>query len=329
MENILNWWLEYQKISPEELSILQKIRDDNIIKSSDYANLEDEYFSRMPFCNVSSKTHHITFDLCATDLIKKIFKKEVDDETLVVYSEYEHPAPLDEIKKCKNTYVLSNYNNLYTLGVSDIISEAKKYKKVFVYIIGTQISTGEITPQEFFIKLKSELIRNNIEHKIAIDDVHGMFLIPRDYSLFDYVISTAHALVRGYDMGILISKEYFGDCIYNWGKDYIGLLDIILKRKDKLNIFRTIMTEYFSDYLALNNFELFNRTCNHIFSLKTKGLHFTNSMIEELKKYEIWLEDLRYDSYAFRFRGQQYIKNPELCIEGIKKMRNIIDLSMG
>jgi hypothetical protein len=40
-----------------------------------------------------------------------------------------------------------------------------------------------------------------------IDDVHGMFLIPRDYSIFDYILYTAHSLIPNYEMGFLISKK--------------------------------------------------------------------------------------------------------------------------
>lgn len=31
--------------------------------------------------------------------------------------------------------------------------------------------------------------------------------MPRDYSIFDYVIGTAHAIIPNYNSGIVISKE--------------------------------------------------------------------------------------------------------------------------
>lgn len=59
-----------------------------------------------------------------------------------------------------------------------------------------------------------------------------MFITPRDYRIFDYVLYTAHSLVTEYDMGILISKEHkFGKLALNWGEEYLKRLDIVLNKK--------------------------------------------------------------------------------------------------
>jgi len=36
-----------------------------------------------------------------------------------------------------------------------------------------------------------------------------MFILPRDYEKYDYVIGTAHALIPGFNLGIVLSREYF------------------------------------------------------------------------------------------------------------------------
>ena len=41
----------------------------------------------------------------------------------------------------------------------------------------------------------------------VIDAVQEMFFLYRDYSMYDYVISTAHATVRLLNFGIMLSKN--------------------------------------------------------------------------------------------------------------------------
>lgn len=67
-----------------------------------------------------------------------------------------------------------------------------------------------------------------------------MFFVPRDYSAFDYVIGTLHATYQGFDTGILIEKSYtLGKKAYNLGFEYLKRSDIILKRSEKTNLFKT------------------------------------------------------------------------------------------
>jgi len=41
----------------------------------------------------------------------------------------------------------------------------------------------------------------------VLDDVQEMFIINRDYSQFDYIVGTIHAIIPRYDTGILIYKK--------------------------------------------------------------------------------------------------------------------------
>ena len=57
---------------------------------------------------------------------------------------------------------INQYNDIRAFNFHKIQQSIKQYKKVFVYIIGTQNATGEITPQEFFMELKNLLVKNNV-----------------------------------------------------------------------------------------------------------------------------------------------------------------------
>ena len=331
MNNIVEWWLNAGRLNDMEMFILSNTRSEDAVLYSDkeYKKMESEYFSRMPFSNISSKTHNIMFDTCATNHIKNLFKKYVNEDTLVITSMNEHNNVKELVNNCNNKLILNHYKDIITLNVDTIVTECKKYKKAFIYIIGTQISSGEITPQLFYETLKKQLVINNIEHIMVLDDVQGMFMVPRDYSIFDYVVGTAHALIEGYDMGILISRNNdFGIKAINWGYDYLELLDIMLKRKDLLNSFTQVMTQYFHYDLIKYGFSLFQNTAPHIFAIKTNGMEFTEEMHSLLDNYCIRLEGIGNDyvpNIFIRMRAQQYIKFPETCIDGLKVLHNLLE----
>lgn len=328
---IIKWWSNINPISNEEKEILNNKRSKEIIypKSDNvWKELSREYFDRIPFCNITNETHTIMFDECATNHIKNLFKEYVDNDTLVVFSNNEHHNVQAEVEKCKNKLKLDFYKDIRTLNISKVISESKKYKKVFVYVIGTQISTGEITPQSFYEELKKRLVSENINHIMVLDDVQGMFIVPRDYRIFDYIVGTAHALIEGYDMGILISrKDKFGIKALNWGQDYLKSLDIILNRKEQMYMFSNIMERAFEYILFEYGFGLFNNTTPHIFSIKTNGMKFTEEMHEILDKYCIRLEGIGNSivpNVYIRFRAQLLLRYTDECIKGLDVLNEIL-----
>lgn len=323
-EDVLRGWLSYKPISDElTKDLLLKERDSFYKECSQFS--DNNYFNLMPNCNIDFITNELRFSECATNFINKLFEKYVDDETLVISTTDEHDNVKKCLTKCKNKIILDYHNEVMNLNLSKVENDINKYKKVFVYIIGTQISTGEITPQLFFEKLKNKLV--NLKSTIILDDVHGMFLFPRDYRLFDFVLYTAHALIKGYDMGLLICKREknfnFGLKMCNWATDYFKMLQVMLERRDKLFMFRTVMENYFCDLLSTNEFETLTRTSPHIFSMLTK-LSFPKNICEMLNKYKIRIEGTGEKTYV-RFRAQHYIQKPELLIEGIKRFRFIAD----
>jgi hypothetical protein len=326
-DNILKGWLSYKSID-DELSkkALLATRNNVYQECSDFS--DDNYFKLMINCNVNSSTHCLRFSECATDFINALFEKYVDDETLVITTTDEHDNVKKQLALCKNKIVLDYHNEVMCLNLSQVRREVKRYKKVFVYVIGTQISTGEITPQFFFEQLIDVLKSSNVEYKITIDDVHGMFLFPRDYRLFDFVLYTGHALIKGYDMGVIACKKSicfdFGSQMCNWAIDYLSPLTLMLERREKLFMFRAIMEDYFADLLSTDGFSSLTRTTPHIFSMLIQNVKFPKSIIDMLNEYKIRIENGGEKTYV-RFRAQHYIQKPELLIEGVRKFRFILD----
>lgn len=324
-DTLLTGWLNYESLEKSYRDLLLKQRPINCFPVS---FSDDNYFKLMINSNIDSSTNCLKFSECATDFIKKLFQTYVDDNTLVLSSSDEHDNVKECISNVKNKLILDYHNDVMKLNIRKIENELNKYKKVFVYIIGTQISTGEITPQEFFIQLKKRFEERHIEHIIVLDDVHGMFLFPRDYRLFDFVLFTAHALVKGYDMGLLCCKRSldfdYGYSMCNWAREYWIMLQLILERKDKLFMFKSVMENYFSDLIVTGNFMSLTRTSPHIFSMLVKNVHFPKLVCDKLNEYKIRIENTGEKTYV-RFRAQHYIQKPELLIEGVEKFRVTID----
>ena len=336
--NIIEWWNNLNPLTKQEQEILntclchnekektpkevlfaQKYGISNVSKESskeDFEILSMEYFNRMPFCNCNVASKDLSFEISATTFINKLFETYVDDETLVISSD-------SELNNSKNVLLLNHYTDIRGYNIEKVINESKKYKKTFVYIIGTRNDTGEITPQLFFEEMKKTFIENNIDHTIVLDDVQGMFLVPRDYSMFDYVIGTAHAICTGFDMGIMISNEYLtGKKAYNWGSKYLESLDIILKRQSKMNIFRDVLIQYYSRELVDGKSLSQELVVPYIFHMKTKQFNLSENLLNSLHHINLLISNPTVSITNFiQLRSHWFIKDNTL----LPKCINIID----
>ncbi len=333
MDELIKWYLDFQPFSEEENELLGigRTGEPEIVSDEQYLALCQEYFNRMPFANVSIHDRNLVFDDSGTALIEQVFEREVDDDTLVISTQYEHGSVRKCLENCKNVLFVQSEQDIRSYKTKEIVQKTKGYKKVFVYIIGTQLSTGEITPQNFYVELKKELEEHNVNFKIMIDDVHGMFLLPRDYSIYDYVLYTAHSLVPEYDMGMMITKEDgYGIKAYNWAKEYLRRLDIILQNRYKMSLFKNIMIQYFSKLVADTSvFRLYSQTVDHIFSIETKGMKYTQAEWDKLDSYKIRVSE--HDNYMgfIRIRYQEFVRHPkEKALEGLKLLLKIINKNL-
>jgi len=324
---MLNWWLKDNSFSDDELKFLTSFNTEEIKFESKekYNNLLLQYFKKMPACNLNIENSTIRFDESATNLINALFSEYVDKDTLVVSSILEHPSVNMNLDKIDNKILLDEYD-VKTLNIKNIQKEILKYKKVFVYIIGTHVKDGYTTAQDLYLEIRKFCNNHNIKSTIVIDSVQEMFLIPRDYSIFDYVIGTAHAIIRNFDMGILIinnKNKEFGKPIYNWANTYLKMLELITAKREKLYQFRNIMTQYYFPIISKKHFKVEDDAngANYFFHMTDELGQLNPDLRTRLKKYEIESDDNR----ILRFRGTTYLQKPELLLQGIKFLNMLLE----
>lgn len=293
----------------------------------EWNNITKQYKSLLPFGHLND--YRFEVGESGSFFIKNIFEKYVDDDTFVLSSRLEHDIVKYCLKSVKHQLKLGQ-EEVFELNVEKIYSEFKKSgcKKFLLYMVGTTIATGEIMPQSFFEKLKEILVKNNIEHKMILDDVHGMFVTPRDYSIFDAIVFTAHSWLINFNMGVLFTKlpDKIGYMCKENPIKYLDLIKIVISKFDKVRQFKNIMIEYFSEELSdKTTFGLYDRTTPHIFSLVTYGLIFHQKEYESLLDYHIRLgETLSYKNFA-KIRFQEFIiKNPNYILEGLNKLKSAL-----
>ena len=168
--------------------------------------------------------------------------------------------------------------------------------------------------------------KNDIKCTMVIDNVQEMFLLPRDYSIFDYVVGTAHAIIRKFNMGILITvgnNKVFGDKIYNWGMTYYDMLNEVLKRKEKLFMFRTVMNHYYGAFLHKDGFRTDDQqNCApfffHVTDIEGK---ISPDIRKKLKECEIEFDDNK----VISFRSPNFLQRPDLLIKGVNILNSVLE----
>lgn len=336
--DILKWWTELKPLNLQEKELIERVRETDVVDYSDtmdynlYAGSCKLWFNDIN-CSLVYPDWNITVDNCASYHIDKLFNYYVDDNTLVIISNAEHTTTVRNFNECKNGLVLDFYRDILGYNYKKIIDEAKKYEKVFFYCIGTQISTGEYTPQSFFIGLKEEFDKLDIYYTLVLDAVQEMFLQPRDYSIFDYVIGTGHAICWNYDLGILIHKSSApvkGCYEFSHMWEFHEVFDKVIKpRKDKINVFTRCIHEYFRELLQRPEFSIIPDNAPQLCSIRCKNIYFDEEEKELLDKYEIRIENIGNPIQYIRFRAQMYIKEPELLLQGVEILDNMLKEKLG
>ena len=304
----LEWWLNKTKLSPEEDEIMSKDMDyvdslngniyDLEISLSEnngdeitFMKLKNELFSKIPFSNMEN------FDLLmkkrATLHIKELFNKYVDDETLVITTYHQHFSVDLEIEKCKNILY-------YTNGCD--LSKVIKYKRVFVYVIGMECDRGIRYDNTYYKQLHDKLATFKKPFIMVLDAVQEMFLYPRDYSFYHYVIGTTHCMYHGFDQGLLFInknlvpkedvKSFTGykrcDILERLNRG----LDIILKRKDDILTFNNVISDSIDrtlfnnckKYCSQNNFYSIGLVGNFLYNKQCVD-YINNIMLKSRMEY--------------------------------------------
>ena len=330
MQDIIDWWINYKPLCDEETKTLHTLINDCPNETGFFTDIEKEFFGLIPASNLTQNNSKLYFSKTATDFIKYLFNEYVIDKTLIISTQFEHENVKKELSLRNNDKILLNFHEgKYDIDFNKIAEKAKAYSNVFIYIIGTQISTGEMTPQQLIIDLKNALLKNGINFKIVLDDVHGIFITPRDYSIFDYVLNTGHALIPLFDLGMLLvnnGNKSFGMQDYSLCKNYLNRLKMMLDRKDKLFDFYRVMEIELQQYLNNPLFGLVSYVTPNIFAFKINKLRFTDSMKKKLDEVYIRIEDAN-DSVSFaRMRAQNYIVFPESFRSAVELLKKFFDL---
>lgn len=342
MNSLTEWWLK-QGCSKEELKLITQPCDYKYDGYDKYfENYKRSLLKHVPYGS-SLEHHELRVAPNATEFINYIFLREIRDydNTLIITSNVEHEA----VDKALNTHkqahrqfqhLALDWNNEIQKSDLHRVYEACRVipKHVFVYIIGTQISTGEIAPQLLFERLKCFFDKNNISYTMMIDDVHGMYMVPRDYRMFDFVLCTAHALLRKYDMGMLYIKHPTPYTV-GWKsveplQEYYDQIHLFIQHKSQLDTFSMVMNEEFRQYSYLKTVEYKANSAPHIFSLQVNvpPRHiFTQKDWDKLSALEVRLEhkDIKTDNmFYIRMRGAQYMTFPELLPKAIEEVNKIL-----
>ncbi len=335
MKNIFDEWLHLVNLNSIERDILINCKRDDAAACNN-TNFNDRIVNlkeRLGGIDSNFK-HNLCLSQCATNLIEGLFNALYDDKTIVISTMQEHVNVLN-ILKDKNVHYVDFEVNTYSeiindcCNIPDIVN-----KKIIIYISGTQVKTGTTIPNIFFYNLIENLHSIKCNNIITIlDDVQGMFILNRDYSIFDYIIGNTHSLISNYNIGILWYKsdkkiKNLGCQNNKWIDDYFPLLNILSKRMPYIIDFNIMMKNYFKDYLLNYNYRTYKNQSFHMFSFDTNKLPLNKKVYDALSKYKInvnYIGDSMLPKTSIGFRAQEVILYGNIINEGIEKMKMILD----
>ena len=335
--DIIKQWYEENKFTEEERELIKKV--DSYEQTT--KGVTEEWFDReittplFKFCpssNITTDDYTVRFDLCATNIIKQLSTHFDQEDTLIVTSNNEHINVQNAFSDAKNLYVINADEVIHKFKTAELIAECKKWKNVFFYVIGTELSRGKIAPNPWFKHIRKEL--SGINLTICLDDVQGMYLVPRDYSLFDYVIGTAHSLITPFDLGICFQRKsgvMFGEMYYDTATEYLEVLSMFIKKRYAIESFSAMMQQAFSTYMAQEHTFTFTQSSPHIFSIgfgdSFGKVFFVESEVGVFeRKYLMHIEGVRKDckEHYIRFRGQEFLIHYNELVKGMKALEYII-----
>jgi hypothetical protein len=313
--------------TPEEKSLFMSklsLTPEEICDNSINSNYEVINSAFNALLNIKSDAFKIEVNRNATTIIDLLFKKYVTADTFVIYA-LEHTSIIKNIEnveyKCMLARtMLDNFNIEYFL---------EKYKesgckKVFVYAAG--VIQNKVVYQTFYEKLKERFISENIPVVFVLDDVQTMFIVPRDYTIFDHIIFTCHSILPCYDLGVVLSKQIsnLGSTDLKYLEDFIEIYKkIITKNLNNLQLFNFIITDYLSELLQNKEISISTQSPHNIvyITINDKVVKdFIQKHIEKLEKYKI---DFGEDTFLIKANFILQCK-PHEIVEGLEMLKQLL-----
>lgn len=228
----------------------------------------------------------------AGGFIENIFNN-CDENTFVIAS-ITHSKVNEGLSKITHKYIVSA-EDIKNDTLLDIYTKYKNSgcSKILIYLGG--IIEHTLVPMQYLYDIKAFFVSKDVIPTFVLDDVGSMFLISKDYNIFDYIIFNSYSLIPEFKGGILLYNKKMPQPVIG-GKDkalniWIDLLKKILIKKDNILQFNEMLLKYFSEYTHL--FKIFN--VPHIFCLSYKNNTNFNIIIDKyknkLKEYNIICED--------------------------------------
>ena len=325
----LEQWRNSNKFTRSEQQLLNIPINRNNYSCVNYGYYEIEMLNYLSFYGFGlNKCCRIKVTDCATSFIKLLFDKYTNDDTLIITTRYEHPN-VNSILATKKHVLFVDFNNDNFNNIA-FQKQMHEYDKIFIYISGTQISNGSVVSDYCIDKLITSIGDKNIIK--VLDDVQGMFMIPRDYNKYDYIIGTAHSLVPFYDMGILIDNCLSDISSYDgtiWLKGYLDRLKIVMSRVDVMNQFYDICKQQFQDLFKKYNITYFDNHCRHIFAFNLGKFSFSDKMGELLFNNRIFLHhpiqyNIENSGSSIKIRAQEFLRFDYCIDKGIKYLEMLL-----
>ena len=284
----MEWWLNKVKLTTSETfsfyngcKFIQQLNGDihdlnnHFIENSytsKYEDLKNELLRLSLAYGINHNNYDIILKKRSTIHIQELFKKHVEKNTLVIVSSFQHISSADVVNNLPHVFYLDSENNdsSISINIDEAVKCAKdqKYDKIFVYLIATEFQTGRNYSQAKYDELYNKIKELNKESIFVLDAVQEMFLLPRDWSIYDYIIGTAHAMYFGFDTGFLIinTSKQSAEKLTGYKRDdvleqMLTGLNIVYKRHDYIMMYQKIVLDSINIKL-LDRMKLHNSQTN-------------------------------------------------------------------
>ena len=274
--------------------------------------------------------YKIEIDVRCTNLIQKLFKTYVTDDTFIITSSHDHEATTDMLGNNKR-YII----NLFRLQdkqerikiFGEIISAYKESgcKNVFCIMVGTTPQSAVVIDQTFFIELKHKLTNNSVPHLMFLDDCQGLLMIERNYEIFDGFLASGHVLSCLFpSVGLLFTKlpHQIGYINKQTLINVFDKLEIINKYKDKALGFNEVLSNYFESILKDTGFKKYKNEAPHQFSMALPDTTVSKKQDVDYLPYGIRFNPMDTCDNFVRIRYfEAIVLDSNFFVEGLNKLK--------